>query len=277
MQSVNDSADAELKSRHRAMWAMGDYPLVASEVIPDLGEVLVGACGVREGDVVLDLACGCGNVAIPAALRGASVIACDLSPELLDAGRRLAAQRGADVTWREADAEALPFEDESFDVVLSCVGVMFAPHHQASADEMIRVCRRGGTIGLVSWTPAGFVGQMFAAMKPFVPPPPLGTQPPPLWGDEDYVRELFAERITDFTATRHEVAVEAFATPQAFVDFFRANYGPTVAAYRAIADDPGRTAALNDALVSLARGHDRGKGKTVMDWEYLLVHCSKSA
>ena len=182
MQLVNNPADVELKSRHRAMWAMGDYPLVASEVIPDLGQVLVDACGVREVDTVLDVACGSGNVAIPAALRGARATACDLSPELLDAGRDSAAQRGADVLWHEADAEDLPFDDESFDVVLSCLGVMFAPHHQASADEMLRVCRRGGTVGLISWTPQGFVGQMFTAMKPFVPPPPPGAQSPPLWG-----------------------------------------------------------------------------------------------
>ena len=120
MQLVNDSADAELKSRHRAMWAMGDYPLVASEVIPDLGQVLVDASGVREADAVLDVACGSGNVAIPAALCRATVTACDLSPELLDAGRHLATQRGAEVVRREADAEALPFDDQYFDVVLSC-------------------------------------------------------------------------------------------------------------------------------------------------------------
>ena len=277
MQLVNDSADVELKSRHRAMWAMGDYPLVASEVIPDLGQVLVDACGVREGDLVLDVACGSGNVAIPAALLGAKVAACDLSPELLDAGRRLASQRSAEILWREADAEALPFDDESFDVVLSCVGVMFAPHHRACADEMLRVCRRGGRIGLVSWTPQGFVGQMFAAMKSFVPPPPTGAQPPPLWGEEAHVRELFGEGVTDLTAVLDEVVVDAFETPGAFVDFFRANYGPTVAAYRGLADDPVRMAALSEELTNLARRHDRGSGKTIMDWEYLLVRCSRSA
>ena len=276
MQLVNDPADVELKSRHRAMWAMGDYPLVATEVIPDLGQVLVGACGLQEADAVLDVACGSGNAAIPAALCGATVTACDLSPELLDAGRHLATQRGAEVLWREADAEALPFDDESFDVVLSCVGVMFAPHHQASADEMLRVCRRGGTIGLVNWTPQGFVGQMFAAMKPFVSAPPPGAQPAPLWGDEAHVRKLFGEGITDLTATRDGVIVDAFETPVAFVDFFRANYGPTVAAYRGLASDPVRTAALSEELVSLARRHDRGKGKLVMDWEYLLLKCTRS-
>lgn len=273
---MNDPAAVAVKSSHRAMWAMGDYPLVAAEVIPDLGRVLVDACGVREGDTVLDVACGSGNVAIPAALCGARVTACDLSPELLDAGRRLAGQRGVDVLWREADAEALPFADESFDVVLSCVGVMFAPHHQASADEMLRVCRRGGTLGLVSWTPEGFIGQMFAAMKPFVPPPPPGAQSPPLWGDEAHVRRLMGDQVSDFIAARDHVVVDAFDTPEAFVDFFRTNYGPTVAAYRGLGDDPVRIAELNEALTALGRRNDRGSDGTVMDWEYLLVKCTRS-
>lgn len=170
--------DFELKARHRAMWALGDYPAVAADVIPDLGSVLVEACGVRSGDTVLDIACGSGNAAIPAALLGARVTACDLTPALLEAGRDLAAKRGAEVTWREADAEALPFDDGAFDVVLSCLGIMFAPHHQASVEELLRVCRPGGAIGLVSWTPEGFVGQMFSAMKPYSAAPPPGSQPP---------------------------------------------------------------------------------------------------
>ncbi len=179
------------------MWASGDYPSVAAEIIPDLGAVLVEACGIGPGHRVLDVAAGSGNAAIPAALAGAAVVACDLTPELFASGRERAVQHGVEVEWREADAEALPFADGEFDVVLSCVGVMFAPHHQAAADEMARVCRPGGTIGLINWTPEGFVGQMFAAMKPYAPPPPPGAQPPPLWGNEDHVRTLLGERITD--------------------------------------------------------------------------------
>lgn len=253
------------------MWALGDYPAVAADVIPDLGAVLVDACNVRAGDTVLDVACGSGNAAIPAALRGAIVTACDLTPAMLDAGRRIAAARGADISWREGDAEALPFTDASFDVVLSCVGVMFAPHHQASADELLRVCRPGGTIGLVNWTPEGFVGQMFSVMKPYSPAPPAGAQPPPLWGDEDHVRALFGDRVTDMATSRRMVTVDRFKTPDEFRDYFKSHYGPTVAAYRGLAEEPERVSALDRELSDLAERSNAGSHATVMDWEYLLL------
>jgi len=267
--------DRALKAKHRATWAMGDYPSVAADLIPDLGAVLVDACRVGSGQRVLDVAAGSGNAAIPAALAGAQVLATDLVPELLEAGRRSAEARGAAVEWREADAEELPFQDCEFDTVLSCVGVMFAPHHQTSADELIRVCRPGGTIGLLNWTLQGFVGQMFAAMKPFMPPPPPGTQPPPLWGSEDHVRELFGDRVTDVTMRRQTVQVR-FATPEAFRDYFKANYGPTIATYRAIADQPDGVAALDHELVDLARCNGHGAEAAVMDWEYLLFTARRS-
>ena len=216
------------------------------------------------------MAAGSGNAAIPAAQTGASVVACDLTPELLDVGRGLAARHGVDVEWREADAEALPFADGEFDVVLSCVGVMFAPHHQAAADELARVCRPGGTIGLLSWTPEGFVGQMLATMKPYVPPPPPGAQPPPLWGNEDHLLTLFGEQVTDVSVRRQTVTVDHFADPEAFREYFKTRYGPTISAYRAIADDPDLVAALDRDLAELARRHDHGTETTVMDWEYLL-------
>ncbi len=128
--------------------------------------------------------------------------------------------------------EALPFADDEFDVVLSCVGVMFAPHHQAGADEMVRVCKPGGTIGLLSWTPDGFIGRMFAAMKPYAPPPPPGAQPPPRWGDEAHVRELLGDRVTDVTAQRDTVRSTTSTDPTRFRDYFKANYGPTIAVYK---------------------------------------------
>ena len=273
MTTALDAAEADrvLKSAHRAMWALGDYPAVASEVIPGLGADLVQACDVRRGMRVLDVAAGPGNAAIPAALTGASVVASDLTPELLEAGCVQAARQGAELEWRQADAEALPFADGEFDVVLSCVGVMFAPHHQASADELVRVCRPGGTIGVISWTPQGFVGEMLTAMKPYLAPPRPGAQPSPLWGQEEHVSALFGGRVTDLAMRRQTTRVDCFATPEDFRDRFKTCYGPTVSAYQAIAEDPERVAALDHALADLARRHDRGTTSTIMDWEYLLL------
>jgi ubiquinone/menaquinone biosynthesis C-methylase UbiE len=266
-----DAAGRALKARHRAMWALGDYPALADEIIPGLGGVLAAACGVRPGEAVLDVAAGSGNAAIPAARAGARVVACDLTPELLAAGRARAAAQGVELEWREADAEALPFADGQFDTVMSCLGVMFAPHHQASATELVRVCRPGGTIGLLNWTPEGFIGQMFATMTPYAPPPPPGAQPPPLWGREDHVRALLGDQVTGITAQRQALRVEKFPTPEAFRDYFKARYGPVIAAYQAIAGDPDRVRALDAALAGLARRYDHGTPTTVMDWEYLLL------
>ncbi len=185
---IDRTADAELKKKHAAMWASGHYEAVATDLISELGPTLVDATGIHEGDLVLDIAAGSGNVAIPAARTGARVIASDLTPELLEEGARRAAAVGAVLEWQVADAEHLPYDDGQFDVAVSAVGIMFAPHHQAAADELVRVVAPGGRIGLASWTPQGFIGQMFATMKPYVAPPPAGVQPPPLWGDEEHVR-----------------------------------------------------------------------------------------
>jgi ubiquinone/menaquinone biosynthesis C-methylase UbiE len=257
------------------MWAMGDYPSVAAEIIPHLGATLVEACGAKDGARVLDVAAGSGNAAIAAAMAGATVVACDLTPELLAAGREQAARLGVTLEWREADAEALPFADNEFDVVISCVGVMFAPHHQLCADELLRVCRPGGTLGLISWTPEGFVGEMFAAMKPYSPPPPPGAQPPPLWGSEDHLLGLLGDRVEAVTTCRKAVTVDRFATPEEFRDYFKERYGPTVATYRAIGDDADRVASLDFDLAELARRHGLGNGAKVMDWEYLLATAHK--
>jgi ubiquinone/menaquinone biosynthesis C-methylase UbiE len=269
-------ADRALKSKHRAMWASGDYPSLAIDLISTLGPILVDACAVRRGDRVLDIAAGAGNAAIPAALAGAQVVASDLTPELFDAGRRQAADRGAELEWAEGDAEALPFADADFDTVLSCVGVMFAPHHQTSADEIVRVCRPGGTIGLLSWTPEGFIGQMFATMKPYAPPPPPGAQPPPLWGMQAHVRELFGDRVTDVVARKQSVRIDRFATPADLRDYFKERYGPTISVYKAIADEPDRVASLDRDLVALVERFRQGAGAVVLDGEYLLLTCRRA-
>jgi SAM-dependent methyltransferase len=264
-----DAADQELKGRHRKMWALGDYSRVADDLVSPLGEVIVDACGVRSGHRVLDVAAGNGSASIPAASRGANVVASDLTPELLEVGDRRAEDFGLKIEWQEADAEALPFEDSSFDVVMSCLGTMFAPHHQASADELVRVCQPGGTIGLVSWTPEGFIGQMFATMKPYAPPPPAGAQPPPLWGNPKHVQQLLGDRVTDVLARRQTLKVDHFDSGDEFRDFFKAYYGPTIVAYRNIETEPERVATLDLELAELGNQNLAGFGGT-MQWEYLL-------
>jgi ubiquinone/menaquinone biosynthesis C-methylase UbiE len=268
-------ADRALKVKHRAIWASGSYEVVAKEIVSPLGPILVRAAGVKASDRALDVAAGTGNASIPAAETGAQVVASDLTPELLEIGRRDAEGRGLSLEWRVADAEALPFGDDEFDVVLSCLGVMFAPHHQAGADELIRVCRPGGTIALLSWTPEGFIGQLFATMKPYAPPPPPGAQPAPLWGKEEHVRELLGDRVSDLEVRRQTLEVTRFDVPEDFREHFKTNYGPTIAAYRNIAEDPGRVASLDQALADLARRNDRGTDKTVLEWEYLLLTARK--
>jgi SAM-dependent methyltransferase len=269
-------ADRALKTKHRAMWAMGNYPTVVTDVVAPLGPILVDAAGIKPGDVVLDVAAGSGNAAIPAARAGARVIASDLTPELLETGQKLAAEAGVQLTWETADAEALPYGDSEFDAVLSCLGVMFAPHHQTSADELIRVCRPGGTIGLLSWTPSGFIGQMFATMKPYAAPPPPGAQPPPLWGSEDHVRELLGDRVEQVRTETRTLRVTHYTSPEAFRDYFKTNYGPTISAYRFIADDPDRVAALDHDLAELGQRFDIGTDSYELDWEYLIFIARKA-
>ena len=270
---IDTTADATLKAKHKALWAFGDYPAVATEVIAALGPRAVEATAIGPDDRVIDVAAGSGNAAIPAARTGAEVVASDLTPELLATGRREAEAEGLDLDWREEDAERLPYDDGEFDVAISVVGVMFAPHHQEAADELVRVVRPGGRIGLVSWTPDGFIGRMFAAMKPYAPAPPPGAQPPPLWGDESHVRGLLGDRVTDVKATREGLTVGRFASGAEFRDFFKATYGPTIAVYKSLADDPERAAELDARLAALG---DEAIADGRMQWEYLLLTCVRA-
>ena len=265
------AADQALKDRHRAMWSLGDYPTLAEEVIGGLGARLVEVAGVRAGQHVLDVAAGSGNASIPAALTGASVIAADLTPDLLDAGRARAAARGAELDWAIADAEALPWPDGRFDVVLSCLGVMFAPQHEVTAAELVRVTRPGGRIAVLNWTPTGFIGRMFTAMKPYAPPPPPGAQPPPRWGDETHVRGLFGDAVDVVAVITESVRVDCFDEPVDFREYFKARYGPTIAVYRNLAGDPERAAALDEELDALAADADLGEDDFVMNWEYQIL------
>lgn len=278
-QQQDNSTDRALKAKHRALWASGDYPAVAAELIPALGPELVAAAGIRPGQLVLDVAAGSGNAAIPAAAAGATVTASDLTPELFDAGRRIAAERGVELEWVEADAEELPFADNGFDVVMSCLGAMFAPHHLAAAGELVRVCRPGGTIAMINWTPQGFIGQLFATMKPYAAPLPPGAQPAPLWGDEDHVRELFGDNVVDLTFRRQTIRIEQSPSPVEFREYWKRNYGPTIAVYAFNQGRPDQVAALDrDFLAFLETWNQSTEPeRTSYDAEYLLVTAGKPA
>ncbi len=267
-------APPEVKARHAALWALGDYPSVADRVIPHLGEMLVAAAAVAPGERVLDVAAGAGNASLPAARAGADVTASDLTPQLVEVGRARTRDAGLEVLWDVADAEDLPYPDATFDVVLSCVGVMFAPVHEASAGELLRVCRPGGRIALLSWTPEGFIGRLLAAIRPWAPPPPPGAQPPPLWGRPEHVEGLLGDGVRDLRAERRELVVEGFATPEEFRTFFVERYGPTVAVHRSVADDPEQRAALEAAIDGVARDGTEADGR--MRWEYLLLTATRT-
>ncbi len=263
--------DSELKARHRAMWASGDYPSMVETFLLPLGPRLVEACGIGPGMRVLDVAAGTGNASLPAAKAGAEVTASDLTPELLEAGRGRAEADGLELEWVEADAERLPFDDESYDVVMSSIGAMFAPQHQDVADELVRVCRPGGTIGLLSWTPEGMIGALFRTMGPFAPPPPPGAQPPPLWGGEGHLSELFGDRVDFRTLERDNLEIDAFETPRDYGDHFRTRYGPTLVA-EANARKDGREAEFDEAVNSFCEEWNLGTPDDArFEQEYLVA------
>jgi ubiquinone/menaquinone biosynthesis C-methylase UbiE len=258
------------------MWALGDYHRFATELVWELGPVLVEACGITAGQRVLDVAAGTGNVAIRAAEAGADVVASDLTPENFASGRREARARGVDLEWVEADAEALPFADDEFDVVTSSFGAMFAPDHQAVADELLRVCRPGGTIGMLNFTPEGLGGDFFAVFGPYLPAPPPGALPPVLWGSEDHVRELFGARVESLDLSRRDY-VERAASPSEYCAFFKDTFGPAVAVYASLSDQPERAAELDRAFLEFAASSNQGApgGAAEYRYEYLLVVARK--
>lgn len=274
---ATSDGDRALKAAHRAMWAMGDYARFARATVWELGPVLVQACDIRRGQRVLDVAAGSGNVAIRAALAGASVVASDLTPEHFVAGRRAAEAAGADVEWIEGDAETLPFDDATFDVVTSCFGAMFAPHHQRVADELMRVCRPGGTIGLIAFTPEGIGGEFFALLAPYLPPPPAGASPPLLWGNEAHVRRLFGEASEPLTLTRHTYVERSASRPE-YQRIFEESFPPLVAIRTSLKDAPERRAELDrsftEAIVRWNGGRTDGPVEIV--YEYLLVLARKA-
>ena len=264
------------KAAARAAWALGDYHRFAKATVWEVGPVLVEACEISTGQRVLDVAAGTGNTAIRAAQAGADVVASDLTPENFGAGEREAQAQGVELEWVEADAEALPFADGEFDVVTSSFGAIFAPHHQAVADEMLRVCRPGGAIGMINFIADGLISDFFGALGPYMPPAPPGALPP-LWGSEEHVRALFGDRLSALGMTRSEY-VERAESPRAYCELFKQTFGPVVATYASLADDPDRTAALDRDFLDFATRSNRSvaEGPAEYAYEYLLVVARKS-
>jgi ubiquinone/menaquinone biosynthesis C-methylase UbiE len=261
------SALEDLKAKQQQIWSSGDYGRIAWITVP-LARELAEAVELRPGARVLDVACGTGHVALEAARLLCDVTGIDYVPELVDVARRRAEAEGLEADFEVADAEALPFDDDSFDFVVSAIGVMFSADHDRAAAELVRTCRPGGRIGLASWTPSGFVGQLLKAVGKHVPPPPA-AQPPTRWGTEEVVAELLGDRVHDVASYTASVT-ERFASAEAFADFFLTHYGPTYAAASRL-DGTGR-AALRADMVRLAHEANRAvDGTFVSDWDYLVV------
>lgn len=238
-----------LKETHRKTWASGDYARLA-ELVTDVGERIVKRAGVTAGADVLDVAAGTGNAAIPAARAGAHVVALDLTPELLDTGRRRASEAGLEIEWIAGDAEDLPFDDERFDHVLSSLGVQFVPRHEVVASELVRVCRPGGTIALGNWAADSYIGRMWTVMRPYMPTPPAYASPPAGWGRADHIRELFAEHPVELTLERYSLDFTA-ESAEGFIDFFADYYGPLLQARNKLSAD-GRWESLRNELITLS-------------------------
>ena len=261
-----DELDA-IKARQRVTWASGDFGIIGT-TLQIVGESLCEAVDLRAGSRVLDVAAGNGNCSLAAARRFGRVTSTDYVQSLLDDGRRRAEAERLSITFQEADAEALPFGDGSFDVVLSSFGVMFAPNHVRAASELVRVCRSRGRIGLANWTPRGFIGQLFAVVGRHVPPPPALT-PPSKWGLEDYVAGLFGASASEIRTT-HRNFVFRYRSAEHWVDVFRAWYGPVHKAFAAL--EAERQPRLERDLIDLIRQFNTsGDSTVVIPAEYLEV------
>jgi SAM-dependent methyltransferase len=259
-----------LKASHRATWAAGDYA-AAAELIDEVPPPhLLSRVGPEPGHSVLDVAAGTGNVALRAAALGAEVVGLDLTPELFETARARAVALGVEVEWVAGDAEALPFDDDTFDRVVSVFGVQFAPRHAVAAAELARVCRPGGVIGLCNWTPEGKVGEMFGIMSRYSPPAPAFASPPPLWGDEEHVRGLFADVDVELAFERGTTPF-LFDSAEHYVSFFETNYGPMVKARERLTPE-GRWEECRAEVVEMMERRNRATDGTLeVPGEYLLV------
>lgn len=254
-----------LKERHHATWAAGNYALVA-QLVEGGADACVEAAMITPEAPVLDVATGTGNTAIVAARHGGIVTGLDLTPELFDTARRRAGEWGVEVDWVEGDAEDLPFADHSFTRVLSTFGVQFAPRHDLVARELVRVCRPGGRIILCNWTSEGKIGELFRLMGRYLPAPPPFVKPPPLWGDEAHVTQLFEGLGVSVRFDRMTMSM-AFDTPEEYIAFFEAHYGPTIKA-KEVLDPLGRWAPLRAEWLDLVRRFHRNGA---VEQEYFVV------
>jgi ubiquinone/menaquinone biosynthesis C-methylase UbiE len=247
-----------VKQVQQKVWSEGDFSMIGG-LITIVGERLAEGAEIAADMRVLDVACGSGNTAIPAARRAwGNTVGLDYVPELLERGRERATAERVDIEWVEGDAENLPFEDASFDVVLSSFGVMFAPDHSKAANELLRVCKPGGRIATANWVPDGFIGQMFKTVSKHAPPPP-GVQPPPLWGTEDHQRDLFGDGISDLQTERLGVTW-SFRSFEHWLEYNRTYFGPMKVAYERIGDEgaDALTADLRELCEKFDTGGERG-------------------
>jgi ubiquinone/menaquinone biosynthesis C-methylase UbiE len=256
-----------LKSRQQGAWSSGDYAVVGT-TLQIVGETLCEALDVRAGQKVLDVAAGNGNVALAAARRWCDVIASDYVSVLLERAQERAAAERLAIEFREADAEALPFEDASFDVVVSTFGVMFTPDQESAADELLRVCKSGGKIGLANWTPDGFIGQLFKTIGKHVAPPP-GAKSPALWGTRARIVDLFEPHAASIETTARNF-VFRYRSPAHWIEVFKSFYGPLLKTFATL--EPAAQAALQRDLMALIDRFNRsGDATMVVPSEYLEV------
>lgn len=268
-----DQAVEQIKDAARETWAAGDFDHVW-EVggLASMGENLVAHADIQPGARVLDVGTGSGSAALPAARAGGEVVASDLAPELLEKGRARADREGLELDWVEADAEELPFEDASFERVLSAIGAIFAPRHDVTAAELVRVCAPGGMIAMANWRPDGSIGDFFATLGKHMPPPPPGFQPPVMWGSEDHVRELFEPHGVDLEFD-HGVVDFRFESVPAYMEMMENNFGPMVKAREALGD--GWAAARADLIELEERLNRADDGSMDVAGEYLIVMARK--
>jgi SAM-dependent methyltransferase len=260
----------EFRQRTRTTWAAGDWDSF-SRLIEPVGELVLERAGVEPGMDLLDVGTGSGgNIAIPAAQRGATVVGVDITPELLEHARRRAAEAGVEVQWVEGDAENLPVGDASFDRVISTFGAMFAPDHARAAAELVRVCRQGGQIAMTTWVTDGFAGELFKLTGAFMPPPPPGVEPPPLWGLESHVRDVFEASGAQPAVARESVKFE-FPSVVDAVHSYADDFGPFVTARTAL-EPQGRWQEFLDAFADLIRRFNTADdGSVAVSSDYLLI------